>query len=123
MAGKGKITKTEIFCLCLSAAFVLLVLISFFCHSGANSEDKLRITTQKQTDISQLLPQKININTADETALQLLPGVGPVLAQRIVDWRETNGYFTAAEDLLAVEGIGAAKLQDIRDFITIQEGT
>ena len=121
MAGKGKITKTEIFCLCLSAAFVLLVMISFFCRSGVNGEDTLRITTQKQVDVSQQLPQKININTADETALQMLPGIGPVLAQRIVDWRRINGNFTSAEDLLAVGGIGEAKLNEIRDFITIQE--
>ena len=68
------------------------------------------------------LPQKININTADEQELQLLPGIGPVLAQRIIAWREENGAFLIAEDLLAVEGIGVTKLNEIRNLITIQEG-
>ncbi len=121
MAGKGKITKTEIFFLILTMAFVLLVGLSFFRNGAAAGGDGVLITTWKQADVSQTLPQKININTADETALQMLPGIGSVLAGRIVDWREANGRFTAAEDLLAVEGIGEVKLNEIRDFITIQE--
>ena len=121
MAGKGKITKTEIFCLILSAAFVFLAGLSFFRHSGVGGGDGVLITTWKQTDVSQSLPQKININTADDAALQMLPGIGSVLAERIVEWRQANGPFAAAEDLLAVEGIGEGKLNEIRDFITVQE--
>ena len=121
MAGKGKITKTEIFCLILSVAFVFLAGLSFFRHSGAKEGNGFSVTTWKQTDVTQTLPQKININTADETALQMLPGIGPVLAGRIVEWRQTHGDFAALEDLLTVEGIGEAKLNEIRDFITIQE--
>ena len=71
--------------------------------------------------MTQTLPQKIDINAAGAQDLQRLPGIGPVLAQRIVDWREENGDFMIVEDLLAVEGIGAAKLDEIRDLITIQE--
>ena len=63
----------------------------------------------------------ININTATVQQLDLLPEIGPVLAQRIVAWREANGAFIIAEDLLAVEGIGLTRLEEIRDFITIQE--
>jgi competence ComEA-like helix-hairpin-helix protein len=100
---------------------VFLAGLSFFRHSGASGGDGVLITTWKQTDVSQSLPQKININTADEAALQMLPGIGSVLAERIVEWRQTNGYFTAVQDLLAVEGIGEGKLNEIRDFITVQE--
>ncbi len=59
----------------------------------------------------------IDINTADETELQTLPGVGPVLAGRIVAHRETVGRFDAVEDLLDVAGIGETKLASIRELI------
>lgn len=59
----------------------------------------------------------IDINTADETTLQKLPGVGPVLAGRIVAHRETIGRFESVEDLLDVPGIGETRLASIRDLI------
>ncbi|REK24782.1 MAG: ComEA family DNA-binding protein [Actinobacteria bacterium] len=59
----------------------------------------------------------VDINAADETDLQILPGVGPVLAARIVAHREEFGRFEAVEDLLDVPGIGEAKLASIRDLI------
>lgn len=62
---------------------------------------------------------KININTASVSVLQMLPNIGPVLAQRIVDYRTQNGNFTAPEDLLQVEGIGKVRLEEIRNYITI----
>lgn len=48
----------------------------------------------------------VNLNTADLTTLESLPGVGPVLAQRILDWRTEHGRFTAVEELGEVSGIG-----------------
>lgn len=121
MTKKGNITKTEIFCLFVTAVFVLLVLTLFWRSRYANSEDSYRLTVWKKTDVTQSLPDKICINTADEQQLQQLPGIGPVLASRIVEWREKNGAFVIAEDLLAVEGIGVTKLEELRDFITVQE--
>ena len=59
----------------------------------------------------------ISLNRADAAALQDLPGVGPVLAERIVAHREQNGPFSQVEDLLQVPGIGEAKLASIRDLI------
>lgn len=59
----------------------------------------------------------IDINTADETELQELPGVGPVLAGRIIAHRETVGRFESVEDLLDVAGIGETRLVSIRDMI------
>ncbi|HEV7950249.1 MAG TPA: helix-hairpin-helix domain-containing protein [Glaciihabitans sp.] len=60
----------------------------------------------------------ININTADATALEDLPGLGPELASRIVAWREANGRFGSADDLLNVTGIGQKKLDGLRDHVT-----
>jgi len=61
---------------------------------------------------------KVNINTADTTALETLPGIGPSLAQRIVDYRQANGPFGQIEDITKVSGIGPATLDNIRDLIT-----
>jgi competence protein ComEA len=62
---------------------------------------------------------RIAINTADVTALEALPGVGPVLAQRIVEHRNRNGPFAVVEDLLDVPGIGEAKLAALREMVLV----
>jgi len=59
----------------------------------------------------------LSINQASAGDLESLPGVGPVLAERIVSYRESNGRFEAVEDLLEVPGIGEAKLEAIRDLV------
>lgn len=61
----------------------------------------------------------VSINTATVTELETLPGVGPVLAGRIVQHREDKGLFETVEDLLDVTGIGEAKLSSIRDLIKV----
>ena len=121
MVQKGKFTKTEIFCAVLTGAFLLLTVGMFLQKTPAGSD--YSVSVWKDADGETVLPEKININTADEAALQTLPGIGPVLAQRIVAWREANGDYVLAEDLLAVEGIGLTKLDGIRDFIVIQEAS
>jgi len=62
---------------------------------------------------------KININTASAAELESLPGIGPTLAQRIVDYRSTHGPFKAPEDLMNVSGIGTGRYEQIKDLITI----
>jgi len=61
----------------------------------------------------------VSINRASASELEALPGVGPVLAERIVLHREENGPFETVEDLLDVTGIGEAKLSSIRDLIRV----
>ena len=63
----------------------------------------------------------ININTATAQQLENLPGIGPVIAQRIVDYRDANGPFTAPGQLMNVSGIGQKRLEAIWDYITIGE--
>jgi competence protein ComEA len=64
-------------------------------------------------------PGKLNLNTADESALDTLPGVGPVLAGRIVQWRSENGRFTSVDELAEVTGIGDHVLEGLRELVTV----
>ena len=61
----------------------------------------------------------VNINFAPANELELLPGIGPELAQRIIDYRNNTGSFKKKEDLKNVPGIGEKKFEALKDFITI----
>lgn len=61
----------------------------------------------------------VNINTADADTLAALPGIGRVLAERIVAYRRQNGSFRAIEEITKVEGIGEKKAEAILDLITV----
>ena len=61
----------------------------------------------------------VNINTANAAELQTLSGVGPSMAQSIIDERTQNGPFTSIEDLMRVSGIGEKKFAKIKDCICI----
>jgi competence protein ComEA len=63
--------------------------------------------------------QPVDINTATLAELDTLPGVGPVLAQRILDWRAQNGRFTSVEELGEVSGIGDAVLARLRPLVRL----
>lgn len=61
----------------------------------------------------------VNINTANSTQLTQLPGVGPAIAQKIIDYRTANGPFSSVDDLTKVPGIGAAKLAQIKSHARV----
>ncbi|MBL7033526.1 MAG: ComEA family DNA-binding protein [Candidatus Delongbacteria bacterium] len=62
----------------------------------------------------------LDINRASATELETLPGVGPVLAQRIVDWRQQQGPFLQEDDLLQVRGIGQRSLERLLPLIRVE---
>ena len=64
-------------------------------------------------------PALVSLNSASPEQLATLPGIGPTLATRIVQWREQNGRFTAVDELLAVAGIGPAKYEAIAELVTL----
>lgn len=61
--------------------------------------------------------EKININTATQTELETLPGIGPSTSLKIVNYREENGKFKSIEEIKEVSGIGEAKYENIKDLI------
>lgn len=63
---------------------------------------------------------KININNASEAEISTLPGIGPVLAKRIVDYRNLNGLFKTADELRGVSGIGEKRFAEIKELIIIK---
>ena len=62
----------------------------------------------------------VNINKADETELDTLPGIGPSLASKIIQYREENGNFKKIEDIKNVTGIGDTKYANLKDFIKVK---
>ena len=64
---------------------------------------------------------KININTADAAQLETLPGIGPVLAQKIIEYRQTYGQFRIIDQIKDVSGIGDATFAEIEPYITVGE--
>ena len=64
--------------------------------------------------------QKVNINEAKQEDFEQLPGIGPSIAQRIVEYRDQNGKFTSIDELQEVKGIGEAKFENIKEYVTIK---
>ncbi len=63
---------------------------------------------------------RLNLNTATAEELEALPGIGPVLARRIVAYREQNGPFRSVDELLNVKGIGPAVLEKLRPYVYVE---
>jgi len=61
----------------------------------------------------------VNINTATQTELETLPGIGPSLALKIINYRKENGKFSSIDEIKNVSGIGEAKFENIKGFITV----
>lgn len=83
--------------------------------SGSSDESGDPEQTEAEMEESGL----ININTADQAQLETLPGIGPSLAKRIIEYREVIGGFTAKEQLMQVSGIGQKKYDGLSALITV----
>jgi len=64
--------------------------------------------------------EKININTADQATLEVLPGVGEKIAEKIILYREQNGLFHSTDEIVNVSGIGIKKLNQMKEFIIVE---
>lgn len=102
-----------IICGCLWVIMILHQEIEGETSSVALIEKK----TNSDSTIEEIEKKCININTADIEELTKLPGIGKVIATRIIDYRNTKGKFSKLSDLDKVKGIGPAKLKKIRNYI------
>ena len=116
----GKPTKSEWILLGITAVFLSLVLTLFWRDRSA-VEPGLTVQTETEVPEEVLAPDvdPVDINTAGVEELDQLPGIGTVLAGRIIAYREANGPFETVEDLLEVSGIGEAKLAELEGWITV----
>jgi len=79
-------------------------------------DEKEKNTTLKTGEIPR---KKININLALSADLQLLPGIGQVTAERVIEYRESNGGFKSIEEMMNVKGIGSKKFEKIKNLVSI----
>lgn len=107
--------KAQIALVSLTAAFICILLGFFIGRStlqnAPDGPDSQGVVTQGSG--------KIDINSATVSELQMLPGIGPVLAQGIVEYRQNNGPFASVDELIRVSGIGEIRLKEITDYITV----
>ncbi len=111
--------------LLIAAGIIFLVLLAFnfwLFPPGHNLEPvelESSIETMKSSSVPEM-PGPINLNTATLEELDSLPGIGEVLAQRILDYREEHGGFQSLEDLMKVDGIGESTFEELKGKITLE---
>ena len=115
------IRKSEWILLGLTAVF-LCGLLGLYLHDQ-NRLNTQRVVTAVEVPQEELLPDlsPLDLNTASAEQLQTLPGIGPELAERIVDWREEHGAFASVEQIMEVPGIGEGKFAGLEGRITVNE--
>ncbi len=64
--------------------------------------------------------QKVNINDAKQEELEELPGIGPSIAKKIIEYREQNGKFTSIDELQEIKGIGESKYENIKEYVMVK---
>ena len=104
----------------IAAALVFVLALSFAVHV-LRLPEKETIVPVHAVDLERLRwAEMVNLNTDSVEKISRLPGVGMVLAERIVAYREACGPFASVEDLLRVEGIGEGKLEAVRSAIYVE---
>ena len=113
--------------LAVTALFVTFTLAFFIGRSSVHAQ----ITTERAPEeLVRELPEpepepeqtpRLELNRATRAELEALPGIGAVLAERIVAWRSANGPFVSVEQIMDVEGIGEKKFAELRDSIYVED--
>lgn len=120
-------TKSEYGLLILTVVFLLVISGVFWRVGPKPSSADYTVTTERGalwvTPEAETVPEpgRVNLNTASAEELQTLPGIGEVLAARIIEHREQSGPFTCPEELMAVKGIGESLFDAVSGQITTEE--
>ena len=119
MRKQEKVTIAEKILLGLTVLFLAGVLTAFFTR-GSSTAERWTVTTG-YTAIEAHPTAQIDLNTASAEELQRLPGIGPVLAERIVTYRENVGRFRSTEELTEIDGIGQGILHGLEGMICVED--
>lgn len=125
MRWQEKFGKVHFVLLALTLAFLGMLAALAMGDRGATVSDAYRIETERAVPAEtggEAADALLDVNAATVEELQELTGIGPVLAQAIVDYRAEHGPFRSVDELLAVSGIGETRLNEIRDEITVNGG-
>ena len=108
----------------LTLCFALSLLVLHRTAYAGSAHGSYTVSVQdKEAVVTAPVRVPVNVNTASKEELETLTGIGPSLAQNILDYRAGHGDFKTEEDLLNVKGIGEAKLEGFRAQITFTEET
>ena len=92
--------------------------------SQAGTDQPIAVQAPAAQSVTAVSPEKaaakVNLNRAGVDELQTLPGVGPVLAQRMVEWRKAHGRYRTIDELQEVKGIGKKRLEQLRPLVTVK---
>lgn len=95
---------------------------SFYSKVELKVADSKEIAVQyNKFDAARLEAMRIHLNQAQEKDFEKLPGIGPKLAQAIVQYRAQNGNFSKAEELMKVKGFGKGRYERLRSFLVVNE--
>ena len=117
----GKITKTEWLLIAFTLLFLaLLFLLYLKADRAADGTDyTITVSRREPSPTTPEPPALVDLNTATAEELETLSGIGPAMAQRIIEYREEYGPFSSVDELLDVSGIGEATLDALRDHVTV----
>ena len=79
------------------------------------------LTESLPADVTFMIEPAVNVNTSDQEELQLLPAIGPVLADRILDYRRQHGPFSSVDELRRVRGIGPKTVQKLSHYLEFDD--
>lgn len=85
-------------------------------------KEEVEVKTEEKNNKEENQKKLININSADEEDLKKIPGVGPSIAKRIIEYREQNGGFSSISEIMNVSGIGKSKFKAMKDNIYVDWG-